>query len=233
MSETLDFKFSEAKSLPVILLLDTSGSMENSGNINVLNSAVLEMLRDFAEQNSGNVAIKVAIFTFGGDARQFLPLTSAKQALEEFEKQKMQAHGTTPLGGALNLAARMIDDKTIIQSRDYRPTVILVTDGNPNDQWKEALKTFTTTGRSSKCFRMAMGIGQVKEEELAVLKEFVSDEEMIFYAEDSRKIRNFFKTVAVSTISRTISANPNEVFAKVPADEDYDDMDDSDDDFPF
>ena len=87
MSETLDFKFSEAKSLPVILLLDTSGSMENSGNINVLNSAVLEMLRDFAEQNSGNVAIKVAIFTFGGDARQFLPLTSAKQALEEFEKQ--------------------------------------------------------------------------------------------------------------------------------------------------
>ena len=229
MSEEMSFKFSEARSLPVILLLDTSGSMEASGNINVLNSAVREMLQDFASQDNGRVVIKVAIITFGGsDAQQFLPLKPAKEALDGYKD--MQAQGMTPLGGALNLAkSRLIEDKSVILSRDYRPTIILVSDGNPNDNWQDALHSFITTGRSAKCYRMAMGIGQLPKEAQDVLKKFVSDEEMIFYAEDSRKIKNFFKTVAISTISRTVSSNPNIVGSVLPADDEYD----PDDDVPF
>ena len=206
MPDYMDFKFSEARCMPVILLLDTSGSMSADGNINVLNNAVREMLQDFAAQDTGNSVIKVAIFAFGPDARKILPLSAAHEALDTYED--MAARGGTPLGGALNLAKTMIEDKTIISSRDYRPTVVLVSDGEPNDNWKPALNDFISNGRSAKCSRLSMGIGALTRDAQVMLEQFAGDSESVFSARDSRDIKNFFKTVTISTISRTISSTP-------------------------
>ena len=225
MQDELSFKYGEARSLPVILLLDTSGSMSASGNINTLNSAVREMLQDFADQDDNNISIQVAIYTFGPDAKQFLPLTPAGEAIEHY--QDMPANGMTPLGGALNKAKQeLIERKDILSSRAYRPTVILVSDGMPNDAWEPALEAFVGEGRSSKCYRMAMGIG-VGEGTPAyqVLERFVSDKEQVFSASQSKQIKNFFKYVTISTISRTHSTNPNIIpVAPNPFDDDDDDV---------
>jgi len=223
MQEELSFKYGEARSLPVILLLDTSGSMSASGNINTLNSAVREMLQDFAGQDDNNISIQVAIYTFGPSPKQFLPLTPAKDALEQYND--MPASGMTPLGGVLNMAKQeLIERKEILTSRSYRPTVILVSDGAPNDVWEPALNAFVNEGRSSKCYRMAMGIGISQgSPEYQVLEKFVSDKEQVFSADQSKQIKNFFKYVTISTISRTKSANPNVIPAPVSTFDDDDD----------
>ena len=39
----------------------------------------------------------------------------------------------TPMGTALKMAKDMIDDKQETPSRIYRPAVVLVSDGAPND----------------------------------------------------------------------------------------------------
>ena len=211
MPDYMDFKFSEARCMPVILLLDTSGSMSSDGNINVLNNAVREMLQDFAAQDTGNSVIKVAIFAFGPEARRILALSAAHEALDAY--QDMRAMGGTPLGGALKLAKAMIEDKSIISTRDYRPTVVLVSDGEPN-------------GRSSKCSRLAMGIGALSDGAQKMLKSFAGSSETVFSARDSKDIKNFFKTVTISTISRTVSSGP--VATKTGAVKDA-----YDDDLPF
>jgi uncharacterized protein YegL len=95
----------------------------------------------------------------------------------------MNARGNTPLGAALNITKKMIEDKEQIPSRAYRPTVVLVSDGDPNDAWQEPLQRFMTEGRSAKCYRMAMGIGAGSAgRSYEILKSFVSNGEQVFSA---------------------------------------------------
>lgn len=223
MDNELNFKYQEPRSIPVILLLDTSGSMNTNGNIHVLNAAVKEMLSDFAKQEDSNVDIKVAIYSFGPNAKQLLPLTSAMEAKNLYTD--MEAAGGTPLGGALRLAKDgLIEDKNKIPSRCYRPTVVLVSDGMPNDDWESALEDFCSSGRSSKCYRMAMGIGMPKGvSTYEMLVKFTGDEENVFSAEEATTIRKFFRFVTLSTIQRSTSATPNVVPPLEIEDDDNDD----------
>lgn len=206
MEELNQFTYQTPKTLPVILLLDTSGSMHENGKIAVLNSAVNEMLTSFKNLDATNASISVSIITFGGNAQ----ICQELKPVSEIGEINMIASGMTPMGGAVRLAKEMIEDKEIITSRTYRPTVVLVSDGMPNDSWEDAIDLFKNDGRSAKCYRMAMGIG-VEEgtTEHKVLENFISNEERVYSAEDASNIRKFFKYVTMSVTSRTRSQNPN------------------------
>ena len=214
MDNNQGFKFKEARSLPVILLLDTSGSMSANGNIDVLNSAVREMLADFSSQHNNEVSIDVAIYAFGPEAKQIIPFKKAAYALEEYED--MEACGGTPLGETLTLVKEtLIEDKNALPSRSYRPMIVLVSDGMPNDEWESPLQAFCETGRSSKCFRMSLSIGNEKgTEAYEMLRKFASNSEMVFTADSASTIKRFFKFVTISTVGRSQSLNPNEIIAK-------------------
>lgn len=64
------FTTSKAKPLPVVLLLDTSGSMYGD-KINSLNDAVRKMLATFRKEESQASEFLVSIITFGGTAALF------------------------------------------------------------------------------------------------------------------------------------------------------------------
>ena len=206
MEELNQFTYQTPKTLPVVLLLDTSGSMHENGKIAVLNSAVNEMLTSFKNLDATNASISVSIITFGGNAQ----ICQELKPVSEIGEINMIASGMTPMGGAVRLAKEMIENKEIITSRTYRPTVVLVSDGMPNDSWEDAIDLFKNDGRSAKCYRMAMGIG-VEEgmTEHKVLENFISNEERVYSAEDASNIRKFFKYVTMSVTSRTRSQNPN------------------------
>ena len=105
-------------------------------------------------------------------------------------------------------AKAMIEDKDVIPSRAYRPTVVLVSDGGPNDAWENPLDAFIGDGRSAKCDRMAMAIGADADE--AVLGKFIQGTpNKLFYAENSKQLRDFFKFVTMSVTIRTKSQTPN------------------------
>ena len=143
-----------AKPLPVILLLDVSGSM-GGAKIQNLNDAVKDMLGTFRDTENSEIEIHVAIITFGAEVRLHQALASAS----EITWHDLNASGMTPLGTALKMAKAMIEDKDVVPSRAYRPTVVLVSDGQPNDAWEQPLEDFIKDGRSAKCDRMALAIG--------------------------------------------------------------------------
>ena len=208
------FTIPTAKPLPVILLLDISGSMQHNDNIGTLNKAVEDMIAAFADQTKREVEIQVSAITFGGQGQAWLhiPYTPASQVTWK----PLTAQGNTPLAKALQLAKDMVDDKTVTPSRAYRPAVVLVSDGAPfprEQPWKEALKAFVAEGRSSKCERMALGIGSEADE--SVLQAFVdgSDNAKVFHAADAAGIADFFKFVTMSVTTRSKSVNPNQTVA--------------------
>ena len=216
MPSLREFTVSSARPLPVILLADVSGSMAADGKIDALNGAVSEMLAAFAEEEHERAEIHLAVVTFGGKAALHVALTPAN----DVRWAPMQAYGRTPLGAALDIATDLIEDRDRVPSRSYRPTVLLVSDGHPNDEWEGSLQRLLTSGRAAKAERFALGIGADADHDM--LRRFLSNPEgRVFEAHEGREIQKFFRWVTMSVTSRSRSAEPNRA-----ADVDLLDLDD-------
>ena len=202
-----NYKVPEPKKLPVILLLDVSSSMVGE-KIESLYDATVEMIETFAAAQAKEQIIDVSIITFGEEVKRHTKYTPVKD-LQAKGLDKFKAYGNTPLGTALRMAKDMIEDKDETPSRIYRPAVVLVSDGAPNDSWKEPMDRFINEGRSSKCQRFAVAIGSGADR--GVLERFTQDPNAVFFAEDAKDISEQFKTVtmSISTVSKT--PNPTSV----------------------
>ena len=221
-----NYKAPTAKKLPVILLLDVSGSMSGE-KINELYDSVTTMVDTFVDEQVKETIIDVSIITFGNEVNLHTPYTSVielqKQGINTFN-----ANGATPLGVALTMAKDMIDDKSTTPSNIYRPAVVLVSDGMPNDSWKGPLDDFISTGRSAKCQRFAIAIGNDVDRKM--LEQFTGDPTLVFMAEGAKDISNCFQKFTMSVSTRACSQNPNAI--SNPASERFDNnpVIDSDDD---
>ena len=140
-----NFTVAKAKPLPVVLLLDVSSSMGGS-KIRELNAAAKKMIADFASAEKNEIEIQVSVITFGAGVELHTPYTSAK----DIEWQDLQVSGATPMGTAFAMAKAMIEDKETTPSRAYRPTIVLVSDGQPTDSWQQPLRELVNEGRSQK-----------------------------------------------------------------------------------
>lgn len=197
------FAASKAKPLPIILLLDESGSMSGS-KIEKLNEAVRKMLGSFKKEETQASEFLVSIIGFGGTARIISSPTSATEIMFS----PLSARGGTPLGDALELAKSIVEDREQTPSRAYRPLAILVTDGFPTDQWEQPFEDFIEFGRSAKCDRMALSVGG--DTDMSMLERFVAGTgHEVFTTSQADGIVKFFKFVTMSVLTRTRSKNPN------------------------
>jgi uncharacterized protein YegL len=199
-----DFAASKAKPLPIVLLLDESGSMYGD-SISSLNEAVSKMLATFKKEETQASEFLVSIIAFGGSNARIVnePLPAS-----QIEYSRLSANGGTPLGSAITIAKSLIDDKEKTPSRAYRPLVVLASDGAPTDNWESKFNDFIENGRSSKCDRMALAIGAGADKEM--LGRFVAGTgHEVFDAKDAGEIIKFFKFVTMSVVTRTQQKDPN------------------------
>jgi uncharacterized protein YegL len=218
MSKLKDFTISTARPLPVIVLADVSGSMSKNGKIDVLNDAIQSMIESFAAEDHSRAEIHVAVIAFGkGGAKLHQSLLPAVQ----IKWNRVSAAGNTPMGAAFDLVVKIVEDHAQIPSRAYRPTVVLVSDGQPTDEWREPLQRMLASDRASKAARFVLGIGD--DADPAMLAEFLADPSArVYSAHEARQIKNFFRWVTMSVTQRTRSLNPNSVVVVDPtAPDDY------------
>lgn len=218
------YKAPTAKHLPVILLLDVSGSMYGD-RINSLNDAVVEMIKTFADGATRELIIDIAVITFGSQVKLHTPYTPVV-TLQQQGWNQLNAEGMTPMGMALKMAKDMIEDKDTTPSNIYKPAVVLVSDGGPNDNWQGPLQDFINNGRSAKCQRFGIPIGNGAD--ISVIKMFTGTDENIFYADDAKDIVKAFKTVTMSVSMRSKSQNPNDI--NIPSNVTFDNNTANDDD---
>ena len=215
------FAVATARPLPVIILADVSGSMLENNNIGALNAALKDFLSTLSQESRLNAEIHVSIITFGGaKAEVHVPLTLAWQINQTND---LVAAGGTPMGGAFELAVEVIENKDIIPSRAYKPTIVLISDGVPTDNWESSFNKLKNSDRAQKASRMAMAIGTGADKNM--LKAFVNDLEAseVFEAHNAKEIHRFFRAVSMSVSSRSQSNTPNQLptvdFSKLPDDE--------------
>ncbi len=200
------FSVARSRPLPVVILADVSGSMKADGKISALNNAMREMIASFAEEDELPVEIQVAVITFGkGGARLHLPLCAGSTAVWN----DMEADGKTPMGAAIDLATSLMEDRTQMPARAYRPTLVLVSDGVPMAGWEGALSRLEAAPRASKAIRFAISIGA--DADLQVLRRFAGGSaESVYPAEDGRRIRKFFLMLTMTVRARSRSMHPDE-----------------------
>ncbi|GHT94642.1 hypothetical protein AGMMS49545_16270 [Betaproteobacteria bacterium] len=223
MSSLKKFAVATPRPLPVIVLADTSGSMAPDGKIEALNAALREMIATFSKESRLRAEIQVGLITFGGKAQIHLPLVEANN-ITGFDVLK--AEGGTPMGAAFDLVRQLLEDKDRIPSRAYRPVLILISDGQPTDDWEVPFKFLREFERAQKATRFAMAIGSDADE--AMLKDFANDVEApLFKAHNARDISRFFRAVTMSVTTRTASQNPDlsTKFVVPPPDDDPLDLD--------
>ena len=194
------------------MVADVSGSMSVNDKIGVLNDAIQEMIETFAVEDDTRAEIHVGVITFGKDGAK---LQQALTPATKLSWVRLTAGGGTPLGAALNLVTDLIEDRNQVPSRAYRPTVILVSDGQPTDDWQQPLKRLLSSERASRATRFAMGIGD--DADLAMLSAFLATADArVFPAKEARQIKQFFRWVTMSVAQRSRSVNPDSVVAAEP-----------------
>lgn len=207
MAELNNLVIQEARPLPVIILADISGSMHADNNIGILNTAIREMINSLSGEGSLRAEVYIAVITFGkAGAKAHLPFNKAS----DISWNDLEANGTTPMGEAFTMAQNLIENKEIISGRSYAPTMVLLSDGRPTDDYEQPLLDLLSSPRAAKAFRMAMSIGANDDQN--VLEEFLGDSDLpVFQANEARQIQKFFKFVTMSVSQRVQSVHPNKV----------------------
>lgn len=224
MENLNDLIIQKARPLPVIILADASGSMASDNRITILNNAIREMVDSLKDENTLRAEIYFSVITFGGNVKSHLGFTKAN----EINWKDLTAGGNTPMGEAFTKTKTFLEDKSLIPSRSYAPTLVLLSDGLPTDNWSLALEQLLLSPRASKAFRIAMSIGAGQEGK-RVLKQFLGDSELdVFEAVQARDIKKFFRFVTMSVSQRAKSVNPNQAVSLT-----FDDSDENLDDFEF
>ena len=204
----------EPRALPIFILADTSGSMRGE-KINELNLALREMLTALNDVDDIRGKFQLCVIGFGGDVNVLQPLAD----IDGLQLPELNAAGNTPMGEAFDTVREMIEDRNVVSSRAYAPTIVLISDGIPTDcseeiyhrkeysKW-EPLNNLHSAERSSKSQRLALGIGA--DADFGMLKEFINNPEIpVIKANDASGITKFFRWVTMSTVARMNSVNPN------------------------
>jgi uncharacterized protein YegL len=124
--------------VPVVLLLDVSGSM-NGPPIEQLNAGVLTFKDAVVADSLAAKRVEIAIVSFGGDQVQTV---CDFTTVEGFHPPTLTCGGLTPMVAAIRQGIDMIEQRKSVYKTHaisyYRPWLFLITDGapNPTDDWK-------------------------------------------------------------------------------------------------
>lgn len=155
--------------LHFILIADCSGSMLADGKIQALNNAVRETLphlRDLAARNP-HAQILVRALAFSSGVRWHV---GEPTPVERLAWSDLHAYGHTDLGAALAEVASVLRSPPM-EPRSLPPALVLVSDGEPTDDYLAGLRALMGTPWGAKAVRLAVGIG--RDADLDVLERFI------------------------------------------------------------
>jgi uncharacterized protein YegL len=121
---------------PVILLLDTSGSMIGEA-MNALNQGVNLFKENIQADTKASLSVEVALITFGP-----VKLVQDFVTIDQFNPPTLVADGVTPMGEAIEYALDLLTTRKAVYQENgiqyYRPWIFMITDGAPTDPWQDA-----------------------------------------------------------------------------------------------
>lgn len=160
------------RALHLIYIVDRSGSMAGR-KIESLNFAIrstVAPLREAAQKNL-NAEVLVRVLAFSSGANWTLANATP---VERFEWTDLNADGETQMGKALGMVADEM--QTLRGQRILPPVLILVTDGQPTDDFAGGLRKLLDDPIGKRAVRIAIAIGD--DCDMATLQKFINNPEI-------------------------------------------------------
>lgn len=193
-------------------IADCSGSMDYNGKIQALNHAIREAIphmQQVAGENP-NAQVLVRALSFSSGAKWHV---SQPTPIENFRWEDLKAGGTTDMGKALGMLAEQISPE-YMPARALPPVLVLVSDGQPTDNFDKGLTALLDQPWGKKAVRIAIAIGD--DADMDILQRFIGHPEFKpLQANNAETLVRYIKWAstevlksASSPASQTVDAKP-------------------------
>ena len=188
--------------LHFIWITDCSGSMGEDGKIQTLNMAIREAIphmQKVAEENpNAEVLVRAIKFSSGATWHIAHPTSVA-----DFKWTDLSAEGLTAMGKALSMVADQLKIPPMTD-RALPPVLVMVSDGQPTDDFAGGLKTLMDQPWGKRAVRVAIAIGQDADHE--VLQKFIGHPEVKpFQANNPEVLVNHIKWLSTVVLKSASS----------------------------
>lgn len=154
---------------PCVLVLDCSGSMRGEP-IKQLNAGLQALEKELKDDIDASARVQILIIkAFGKDETE---ISSDWVDAMNFNAPTMDAGGLTPLGKAMELALKKIEDQKCLYDSwgvtSKRPWIFLISDGEPTDYgWEESAKICRFAQKNKKVVIHSIGTQGANLDKLA------------------------------------------------------------------
>jgi len=178
-------------------ICDCSGSMQADGKIQALNNAIREALphmQHAAEENpNAQVLVRAVKFADGAQWHVAQPTPVA-----DFRWNDLKAGGMTDLGKAVRLVADQLRIPPM-SDRALPPILVLVSDGQPTDDYAHAVTELLDLPWGKRAVRIAVAIGEDADQD--ALRVFVANPEMpVLQANSAETLVNYIKWASTAVL---------------------------------
>ncbi len=202
-----------SRPLHFIWMADCSGSMGVGGKIQTLNHAIREAvphMQSVAQENP-NAQVLVRAIAFSNGARWHAPTPTP---VAEFRWQDLRADGTTDMGKALMLVAEQLDPM-VMPPRALPPVLVLISDGQPTDNFEKGLRALMDQPWGKKAVRIAIAIGE--DADTNVLQRFIGHPEYKpLQANNAEALVHYIKWASTEVL-KAASAPASQLLDAAPA----------------
>ncbi len=182
--------------LHFIFLADCSSSMSGA-KIQALNHAIREAIphmRDVAEGNP-NAEVLVQAIKFSAGAQWHIPQPTK---VDEFEWNDLSASGWTEMGRALILVTDALKTPPMPE-RALPPVLVLISDGQPTDDFNGGLQALMAEPWGRKAVRLAIAIGE--DAAIDVLQRFIGHAEIQpLQANNAQDLVNYIRWASTAVL---------------------------------
>jgi uncharacterized protein YegL len=185
-------------------IVDCSGSMygEKIATVNHAIQSTIPNMVDAADNNpNAKLLIRTLQFSTGASW-----VTSDPVPVEDFAWDDLEAGGVTDLGKAFELLAAQLTIPPM-SDRALPPVLVLLSDGQPTDDYKKSLDKLLHLPWGKKAVRIAISIGQDADD--SVLEEFTGNRELVLQANNAAMLTKMIKWA--STAASMVSAPASRV----------------------
>ena len=190
-------------------IVDCSGSMYGE-KIGAVNNAIRECIpemRDAADDNP-NAQLLIRTLKFATGANW---VSSTPVPVEDFAWEDLDAGGITDLGKAFKLLEAQLSIPPMPE-RALPPVLVLLSDGQPTDDYKSALSALSALPWFRKSVRIAISIGRDADD--SVLEDFTGNKELVLQANNAEMLVKMIKWA--STAASVVSAPASRAASDTP-----------------
>lgn len=180
-------------------IVDCSGSMYGE-KIGIVNNTIEKCLPEMASaaENNPNAQLLIRTLSFSTSATW---LTTAPVPVEDYTWEDLDANGVTDMGKAFELIAAQLSIPPM-PARALPPVLVLLSDGQPTDNYKSGLDKLKAMPWFRKAVKIAISIGQDADDD--VLIEFTGNRELVLQANNAETLAKMIKWA--STTASMVSA---------------------------